>query len=299
MISYRYEVFYAVAANLSFSKAAALLFTSQPAVSKQIKQLEHETGVALFLRQGNSVQLTAAGHKLYDSLKKAKPIQREIQSDFATIKSQFETKGELKIGASTTISLYVMPKILASLHKKLPLVKVLLMNRNSERILRALIDQEIDIACIESSHKLNAVQYQFFMKDEIIPVCASQSPFVSNEIALDKLSSLPIVLREQGSGTLDVLTKAFKNQNIKITDLNVIARLGGTEALKNYLIAGEAIGFLPRRSVKTQLDSGELKEIKIPNFTVQREFNFVIRKGEDSIGLIRQFIKESKLVYNL
>ena len=90
MLAYRYEVFFAVATNSSFSKAAAALFISQPAVSKQIKQLEQETGVALFLRQGNAIQLTPSGQKLYESLQKAKPIQRQIQSDFASLRTKLK-----------------------------------------------------------------------------------------------------------------------------------------------------------------------------------------------------------------
>ncbi len=293
MLAFKYEVFFSVATHLSFSKAASELFISQPAISKQVKNLEMEIGIALFERHGNTIKPTRSGKKLFENLQKAKLIQRQIQSDFDLVKGQLDTKGELKIGASTTISLYVMPKILSAFHKKYPLTKILLINRNSENVLKALVDQEIDLACIETNHQINTVQYQPFMKDEIISVCSSKSPYGRKGLKVAQLKEVPLALRERGSGTLSVLTKELEKHSVKMGELNIIARLGGTEALKNYLVAGEAIGFLSRLSVEKELTNGELREIKIDSFRVEREFNFVMRKGEESIGMLRYFIKES------
>jgi len=125
----------AVAHKLSFSKAAEELFVSQPSVSKQIQSLEDEAGVPLFERQGNKIFLTPIGKKLFAHLQKAKTIQKEIYSDFAKKKKDIEINGELNIGSTTTISLYVMPQILAIFHKRFPKVTVRLLNRNSENIL--------------------------------------------------------------------------------------------------------------------------------------------------------------------
>ena len=162
MIDYRYEVFLAVASKMSFSKAAQDLFVSQPSISKQIKLLEEEAGIALFERKGNTISLTVSGEKLFAHLQKAKLIQRDINSEFASTKNNLEIRGDLKIGASTTISLYVMPKILASFHKQFPKANVLLINRNSEEILKALQQHEVDLACVEYSRGITFVQKCFF-----------------------------------------------------------------------------------------------------------------------------------------
>ena len=298
MLALRYEAFFAVAAHLSFSKAAEALFITQPAVSKQVKVLESEIGIPLFQRTGNSISLTSSGEKLFQYLKKAKIIQRQIESDVEIIKNNLTARGELKIGASTTISLYVMPKILSSFHKKFPNVKILLINRNSENIVKALMDQEIDLAIIETHFQINTVHFESFMHDEIIPICAKSSPYAQAEIELEDLKKIPIALRERGSGSLVVLKKALEAKQIKIVDLDVIARLGGTEALKNYLIEGDAVGFLSRLSVKKEIDNGELREVKVKGLQIHRKFNFVVRKGEDSNGLIKAIMKEAKSLYN-
>ena len=294
MISFHYKVFAEVASNLSFSKAADVLFISQPAVSKHIKKLESEIGLPLFARKGNTISLTSSGEKLLDYLHKAKIIQGQIESDIQIVKSQLEAKGELNIGASTTLSLYVLPRILSVFHKKFPNVNILLVNRNSENILKALINKEIDLAIIEAQHKISSVNYQPFMDDEIIPVCAWHSPYGKTEVTAEEVKNIPIVVRERGSGTHAVLTKRLEKQQIKLSQLNVIARLGGTEALKNFLVEDIAIGFLSRLAVKNELENGLLREVKIKSVKIERTFNFLMRKGEVSTGIIKSFIKEAK-----
>ena len=295
MISFHYKVFAEVASNLSFSKAASVLFISQPAVSKHIKKLESEIGLPLFVRKGNTISLTSSGDKLLEYLHKAKIIQGQIDSDIQIIKNQLKARGELNIGASTTLSLYVLPKILSSFHKKYPNISILLVNRNSENILKALVDKEIDIAIIEDHHKINSVQYQRFMDDEIIPVCAKHSPYGETVITAEELKNIPIVIRERGSGTLAVLSRKLEAQHIKLGKLNIIARLGGTEALKKFLLEDIAIGFLSRLAVKTELENGLLREVKIKSIKIERTFNFLMRKGEQSTGIVKSFIKEAKL----
>ncbi|PZX49972.1 DNA-binding transcriptional LysR family regulator [Algoriphagus ratkowskyi] len=297
MISYRYQVFLAVAKHLSFSKASENLYISQPAVSKQVKLLEAELGFALFQRRGNSVSLTAVGDILLVKLKQAKAIQTEFQSYLDTMRHNLEIKGEAKIGASTTVSLYVMPKILAALHQDVPAAEFLLINRNNENILKALDSEEIDLACIESFPQMASYHTEPFLKDEIIPVSSPKSTLQS-QFTIEELLKLPMAFRERGSGTLAVVLKSFEALGVQPGDFQVIARLGGTEALKNYLIEGKAVGFLSRLAVKKELISGELVELQVNGLTMNREFNFVMRKGEERIGLIKLLIKKAKNLYN-
>lgn len=293
MIDYRYEVFLSVASKLSFSKAAEDLFVSQPSISKHIKILEDQAGVALFERKGNSISLTKSGEKLYAHLQRAKLIQKNILADFTSTKNNLEVKGDLKIGASTTVSLYILPKILASFHKEFPKANVLLVNRNSENVLKALNEHEVDLAIVENSMRMTSVRSSPFMFDHIIAVC-SKNVAVKPNMEIETLKSSPLALRERGSGTLAALVDNLKSLDIKLGDLNIIARLGGTEALKNYLIAGEAIGFLSRIAVEKELASGELIELHIPGLQIRRDFYFVMRQGEESFGLSKSFIKMAK-----
>jgi DNA-binding transcriptional LysR family regulator len=298
MLLIAHEVFYAVASHLSFSKAAEVLCISQPAVSKQIKKLEAEMEVPLFQRKGNAVFLTPHGEKMLFYLREAKHIQKRMESDMDIVKSQLTAKGELRIGASTTLSLYVLPKVLSSFRKKWPLVKITLINRNTENILKALTNEEIDLAVVEDKLEASGLHYDFFMEDKIIPICSTHSPYAGREISIKELNEIPLALREVGSGTLSALARKMAQSNIKMSDLDIKVRLGGTEVLKNFLVEDIAVGFLSPLAVKREISLGLLTQVNIADLAIERSFNFVTRTGETMTDVIKAFIKEAKSHHN-
>jgi len=294
MLSTQYEVFYEVASHLSFSKAGKSLFLTQPAVSKHVKNLESQLGISLFDRNGSRIQLTTPGETLLKYLHEAKIVQKQIEFDLAIMKNQQAAKGELAIGASTTISLYTVPKIISQFHKLYPNVKIQLMNRNSERIIAALLNKEIDLGIVEGVKKISSISYQYFTNDEIIPVCSIHSPYASHKLKFDDLKTVPLALREQGSGTLEVLSSYLEKRRIRLRDLNVKVKIGGTEALKNFLVEDICLGFLPRKSVTKELATESLMEVNIDGFKISRKFYFIMRQGESQLGVLKEFLKTAK-----
>lgn len=298
MLSVAHQVFLAVASNLSFSKAAQVLFITQPAVSKHIKVLEDQYKLPLFERKGASILLTQAGTTLYDHLVKASEIQRKIEYDLSTLSNVSHASGHLRLGASTTIALYILPSILSNFQREFNNVDIQLVNRNSEYILNALLNHEVDLGIIEVENKLTTVSYQFFMSDEVIPVCSAKSPLAGQTLAIDQLMQTPIALRERGSGTLDALLKSLSEHNVRSSDLKIKIRLGGTEALKNFLIADKCLGFMPKPSIIRELAEGDLVEVPVEGLHIKRDFFFIRRKGTDDDGLTSKFIQFASVANN-
>ena len=299
MLSFNHIVFFEVARNLSFSRAAELLFISQPAISKHVKNLELQYNVNLFERKSNSILLTREGEILYEHVSDAIRIQRRLEFEISIVKNKHQAKGSLVVGASTTVALYVMPGILSAFHKAYPQISLRLVNRNSENILKALMEQEIDLGIIEGKNKITSVSYKFFLKDEVIPVCSSKSHLAKKrKINLQDLKTMDVALRERGSGTLAAVTEGLLKHNIKISDLETRIILGGTEALKNFLLDDTCIGFLPLRSVAKQLQSKELVRLHIPGLEISREFYFVQRQGNGNDKMNNLFIKMAIARYN-
>lgn len=295
MLSTSHKIFLEVATHLSFSKAAKILFISQPAISNHIKLLEVEYKSALFNRKGNSISLTRAGKILFTHLQDALTIQRQIQFELTIIKDEGNVEGNLKLGASTTVALYIIPKILSAFHQKHPNLTIQLVNRNSENIIKALLENEIDMGIIEVENKITSISYQHFMTDEVIAVCsASSNLFTKKAISMDDLVRYPVALREVGSGTLSALTQALKKHHIGIDELNVKVRLGGTEALKSFLLADRCMGFLPQKSVVKELAHGELVEIRVDGLEIKRDFYFIHRQGTEDFGLTKRFMRFAK-----
>jgi DNA-binding transcriptional LysR family regulator len=295
MLSTRHEIFMQVAANNSFSKAAEILYISQPAISRHIKALEAHYKQTLFERRGNAIKLTAAGTILHNRLKEVKRLQEQLEFEMSTLTNQFNAKGELKLGASTTVALYIIPKTLSGFHQQYPSVKISLLNRNTDTIVKALLEGEIDLGIVEGKKKLSSISYHPFIKDEVVAVCSAKS-FIARKknITLKEFVTMPVALREQGSGTLAAVKYALEKKGISMAGLNTTVKLAGTEALKNFLREDECIGFLPRGSLTRELKDGGLVEIKIEQLKIERNFFFIQRTGANNNEMNKAFIKFCK-----
>ena len=292
MLSNRHEVFYQVAVHLSFSKASQVLFISQPAISKHIKFLESYYKVSLFERKRNTIILTEAGHILYSQIKEAKRIESLLEYQLSVINKKLNAKGILKLGASTTVALYFLPKILSKFHHEFLNIQINLLNRNTDTIVQALLNEEIDIGIVEGRKKNSSLLYKHFLSDEVVAVCSKHSFIASKKsIKIEEIVKLPIVLREQGSGTLEALKESLRTHKIKLSDLTVSIRLSGTEALKNFLKEDISLGFLPKGAILREIDSGELQIVKIENLKIFRDFYFIQRRGSAINDINKIFIK--------
>ncbi|MBC8085604.1 MAG: LysR family transcriptional regulator, partial [Hymenobacter sp.] len=297
MLSHPHEIFLEVARQLSFTKAGQTLFLSQSAVSKQVKGLEEYYQTGLFERLGNSVVLTPAGVLLYRKLLLAKQLQHELHQEFAALSPGFSPQVRMVIGASTTISLYVIPPVLSAYLSQYPNTQLTLKNRNSENILKALLEHEIDLGIIEGIHKVSTVTYTPLLTDEVVAVCSPRNPLHGRELTAHDLPGIPVALREAGSGTLAVLEEALATHRLKLTDLLVKVRLGGTEALKNFVRVDTCLAFLPRQAVMKELASGELREVRIRDLNLVRHFDFVQRKGTENNVPYKSFVQFTRRYY--
>lgn len=298
MLSYPHEIFFEVARQLSFTKAAQALFLTQSAVSKQVKGLEEHYKTGLFERLGNSIQLTPAGELLYRKLLLARQLQHELHQEFSALSPSFSPHVRMTIGASTTISLYVIPPVLSAYLGQYPHTQLTLKNRNSENILKALLEHEIDLGIIEGIHKVSNVTYTPLFTDAVIAVCSGRNPLHRQQLQVADLRRIPVALRETGSGTLAVLEQALSAHGIRLLDLPVKVRLGGTEALKNFVRVDTCLAFLPRQSVMKELAAGELVEVPIQGLELVRHFDFVQRKGTENNMPYKTFVQFARRYYS-
>ena len=300
MISFRHEVFFEVANLLSFTKASQVLNLSQPAISKHIKALEEAYKTSLFERIGGGIKLTEPGRILLSHLRQAKEVQIRLEYELSTHQDEYNAKGELRLGASTTVALYIIPEILSAFRRRYPNVHITLLNRNSENVLMALGKNEIDLGIIEGETKTTSVNYRYFLSDEVIAVCSPKSELWFREsITLDELRNYPMALRERGSGTLSSVKAALEERNFKLLDLKNNISLGGTEALKNFLLVDDCLGFLPLRSVQKELASGTLKQVFVEGLHIKRQFYFIQRHGSENDPFGQAFVRFALHIHNL
>lgn len=287
-MDYRDKVFMAVAENMSFSKAAEELYISQPAVSKHIKELEDKLNITLFNRKSNRVSLTKAGEMTYNSLKKIKNLYDDLEFELGKLNDSY--KGILRIGASSTISQYFLPPILSSFYKAFPEIKLYLFNGNSFEIQKKLLDNEVDIALVENYSSRQDLRYNNLIEDELVAVTGMNSIYSQlKSITINDFQQISLVLREKGSGTLEVINHWLKKNNIDIEKLNVFLYLGSTEAIKNLLTNFDGIALVSEKSITNELKLKTLKIIKIHNLNIYRNFRIAQRLGPEK-KLIKVFL---------
>lgn len=297
MSDFRLEVFYTVAKRLSFTKAASSLFITQPAVTKHIRELEDQYQNKLFERKGNNIQLTAAGTLLMEHAEELFAIYRTIDFDMNTLINKKE--GCLHLGASTTIAQYVIPPLLAGFRKKFPEIQLKMRNGNTEQIEKYLLDKEIEVALVEGRSRHQEIQYTEFIKDEIVLVCGKDHPLAKMpEISAGQLKAYNFVLRERGSGTLEVIDHALKEAGMKLSDLPVEIELGSTESIKSYLLNSDTLAFISIHSLLKELQTGVLRVVDVKGLTIERNFYYIHLKGKAD-GIAEVFLRYSKQHHNL
>ena len=283
MIDIRLKVFRSVALNLSFTKAAQELFISQPAISKHIQELESEFHTRLFDRMGNKISLTHAGQLLLDDCEPILKGYQKLDFDMNAIRKKYN--GELRIGASTTIAQYVLPEILADFINRYPNTSVSMLSGNSREIETALLSDRIDIGMVEGIISQPQLKYSTFMNDELVAIVNSKNQLCQKEeISLSELRELPVVLRERGSGTLDVIENSLQKHGMSLSDMNIVMYLGSTESIKQFVGHSDSIGIISVRSVSKEILRGDYKIIELQNTKLERQFRFVEKRGE-SAGL--------------
>ncbi len=288
MFDYRLKVFHTVASRSSFTKASEELNISQPAVTKHIKEIENQLSTKLFDRKGTTIQLTQSGKILFEYAEKIRNIYRDLEFEINQINQQH--KGKLIIGASTTVAQYILPEILAKFNSYYNDIKIELITHNTEIISELLKEGKIDLGIIEGESQSSYFEYKKFKPDEIVLVAKANHPLANKTLHLKDLYNLELIFREQGSGSLEFIQNRLKEKGIVIDKLNIVMQLGSSESIKNYLLHSESLAFLSISTVLNELKNNQLSIMDIKNFSIERDFHFILPKGGQS-DVIQLFLK--------
>lgn len=279
IFDFRLQVFHTVARRLNFTKAAKELFITQPAVTRHIHELEQHFKVKLFERNGTRIRLAPAGKRLLQHTEALFALYRNMEFDMSTL--THAQSGRLILGGSMTTGPYIIPPILADFHERYPEVQVSLITGNTQQIEEALEREEIDLGIVEGHSRNPSIRYTEFMKDEIVLVSNPAHPLARRtSIRPEELLRIPLLLRESGSGTLEVLAHALKQAGIKLSQLKKEMQLNSTEIIKSYLLHAPCMAFLSVAAVVKELQNNECTIIDVKGLSIERNFYFARLQGE-------------------
>ncbi len=287
--NFRLTVFRAVAAQLSFRKAAEELYLTQPAVTFQIKALEDDLGVQLFDRAGQHIALTGAGEVLLAAANDSHARLQQAEQQMTALDGQIG--GELALGVSTTISQYLLPRLLRAFLTEHPQARFRVVTGNTEQIVQSVLDGHAALGLIEGPARSREVSTEPFLRDELVLLVAAAHEWAElPEIAASDLVSAPLLMRERGSGSRHVLELALERVGVKRKSLHVAMELDSIEAIKSAVEAGLGVGFVSRWAVARDLRLGQqFRMVPVRNLAVTREFSTVALASPALVGLALEF----------
>ncbi|MCM3766916.1 selenium metabolism-associated LysR family transcriptional regulator [Neobacillus niacini] len=270
------KVFHLAATKKNFSETAKILHLPLPTVSLQIKHLEDYLNTSLFDRNTKKMELTDSGKILFHYAEEILQLVNKAEKELALLSETIH--GDLRLGASLTIGEYLLPHYLGDFLKKYPHVHVSMKVDNSHKIVEKLLNGEIDLGFIEVTiphEKLDSIP---FLEDELVVISQSVSSLF-DEISVEELFGLPIIMREKGSGTRQVLEANLLKKQLNPDNLNIVLELENTESIKSAVQSGLGVAILSRTAIQKETELGIFKQTRIIGVPLTRYFYILNKKG--------------------
>ncbi|MBK8821578.1 MAG: LysR family transcriptional regulator [Anaerolineales bacterium] len=270
------ETFLCAAENCSLSEAAKQLHLSQPAVSHQIKLLEEELDVKLFLRTNTGLTLTEAGHLLL-------PLAHQLINDTNELKEMMSSlknlgTGDLQIACSSTSGRFVLPLIVARFRIAYPGVHVRILACQPKNMVAKLLENQAHLGIVSSEPIEAGLQAQEFFRDPISLVVPKGHRWANgNSIDPADIIQENIIIREETSGTRRVMLEELAKFDIDMEDLNVFLEVGNVEAVLELVANGYGISFVSGLASRYLRQLGRIVSIPVNGLDMIR-VNYMVRK---------------------
>lgn len=274
------ETFVCAAETSSLTEAAKLLHLSQPAVSHQIKLLEEELAVDLFVRSNTGLKLTEAGHLLLPYARRLMHDTNDLQEMMSSLKNQ-ET-GDLRIACSSTSGRYVLPLMVARFCTAYPTVHASILACQSRHMVERLLESDAHLGIVSSEPVEAGLQAQEFFRDAISLVAASSHPWAERRsVEPAELLQEHIIMREETSGTRKVMLEELAKFDISLDDLNVFLEVGNVEGVLELVADGYGVSFVSELASRNLRRLGRVVCLPVEGMAMER-VNFLVRKRASS-----------------
>ena len=293
------EAFARVAEAKSFSEAAKILYLTQPTVSAHVASLEKELGVCLLMRSTKEVSLTEEGEILYDYAMQMLELEQQIRERFGSRKKEGAV---LQIAASTIPSQYLLPEIMVRFRERYPGVRLRVMETDSAGAVEQILSRRADIGFAGTVLEEKQCVYIPFYQDElvvIIPGEGLEGPESAAETAA-WIRRMPVILREEGSGTRKEAQRLLRQMGIELSELNIVASIQNQETIKRSVRNGMGISILSRLAAEDEIRSGVLRAVPLGETGGKRNINLVFDRrslhsteAEKLIDLVKEMYPDN------
>jgi len=253
-----------------------LLHLSQPTITLHIKDLEELLGVSLLDRHTRKVAPSKAGKVVYKYGKEIISLVKQMEKELEFFKD--ENLGTIEVGGSTIPGQYFLPKIIKNFSQAHPGISIFLRLGDSKKIVDAVVNGEIDIGMIGAIFNQKSISYKPCFKDEIVLIAPPDVEKI--EITPEDVCKVPLIKREEGSGTWKNVLDAFEKAGVDTMRFNIIGEMGSTEAIKEAVKAGLGWGFVSKLAIELEESLGLVKVIPVKGLRIERKFYLIHLKGK-------------------
>lgn len=292
------EAFVKVAEGGSFSKAAKVLFLTQPTISAHISTLEKELNVRLFVRNTKEVSLSEDGKLLYQYAHQIIALEKKIIDTF--LEDEKKDVRCISIAASSIPGQYLLPQILAKYSERYPDEQFRIMETDSAGVVEKVVGHMVDIGFTGTVLEKKHCKYIPFYRDELVVIMPNTERYQrirEEEKTLNWISQEPIIMREEGSGTRKEAEKQLRKAGIDMEGLNIVASMENSEAIKKSVKSGIGVTIISRLAAQEEISTGSLLDFPIPSAGGGRNLNLVYNKNYQLPASVEHFIKMVKELF--
>lgn len=292
MLDFRIETFITVCEFMNFTKAAEKLNITQPAVSQHIHYLEDEYGTKLFKFTGKRILLTETGKFLLDKSITMKHDELLLKEQ---IKSGLNRSKNINFGATLTIGEFLIPEQVCNYLKQNHNVSLKMLIANTSELLEKLDKGIIDFAVVEGYFTKNVYDHRLYSREDYIAVCAINHKFSKKPELIGDLFGETIIVREDGSGTREILERTLEGQNYAISDFKNKVEVSNMNVIKYLTMQDCGITFLYEAAVKKDLEEKRLKKVTLKDLNIQHDMTFIWRKNSVFTDYYEELFKILKI----
>lgn len=290
MIDPRIETFLCVCKYMNYTKASQALHITQPAVSQHIRFLEERYDAKLFVYQDRKLSLTKAGKILFETMS---VIRNDEEMMIESMHNQQETV-QLTFGVTLTVGEYAIAKPLSSFLAKHPEMNMHIVYGNAKQLLSKLENGEIHFALIEGYYPSKKYEQLLYYTDNFVCLSAKKHVFKQEVHRIEDLLDERLLLREQGSGTRDLLDSYLKTYNLTYTDFHNYVEVENSASIISLLKEDCGIAFMYRVAAEEEIKKGTLKELNIQNLPLHHDTTFIWNKNSVFSKKYREICEELK-----
>jgi DNA-binding transcriptional LysR family regulator len=267
----------AVATEKNFTKAAEVLYLSQPSLSKQIKTLEKNLDIVLINRENNRISLTENGEVFLQYSERILALCEE--SCRALIDLKNGDRGNLTVGASQTIGTYLMPRVLALFAQNYPQIDLKVQVNSTRLIANNVLNREIDIAVvggeIPSELKKN-LTIKHFVEDELSLIISKSHPFAKKKkINKENLYYLNFITLNSNSTIRKFIDNILIQNGIETKQLKIVMQFNSIEGIKTAVSLGLGAAFVSSSAIEKETELKTIEILKIENIRITRTLSII------------------------